>query len=135
MEESNFKECVFSEMDIKKFREFSRDTQVKIINELLNKYGTNTEVAKHIKISRCTFGKLRKELDVYRLHINNKTNNEKTQETKNDNCSKDNTSKKLKTEIKLSFTDCKCNILKRKLESIMLLLEDDYKYCVDIYVR
>lgn len=130
MEESNLKECSFSEMDIKKFREFSRDTQIKIIDELLSKYGTNTEVAKHIKISRCTFGKLRKELDVYR--VTKKETNEQVQEIKNDTCSENDKLQKLNTKIKLSFFNCKGDVLKRKLESIISLLEDNDSYCIDI---
>ena len=60
MEEKNLKDFNINEMTTTQFREFSKDTQFKIISELVEKYKTDAEISRHIKIGRCMIGNLRR---------------------------------------------------------------------------
>ena len=64
MEETNLKDFNINEMTAVQFRELSKDTQFKIISELVEKYRTDAEISRHIKIGRCTIGKFRRELGI-----------------------------------------------------------------------
>ena len=140
MEETNLKDFNINEMTAVQFRELSKDTQFKIISELVEKYRTDAEISRHIKIGRCTIGKFRRALGIasnkprgnYR-HIKKQNTSPKkapTFEKPQENPQKENL-----IEIKISLVKCNGTDLQKKLESVGLFLEDSKEYDVEFVLK
>ena len=133
MEEKNLREYNIAEMNIQQFRTLSKDTQTKILGELIEKYSSDTEIARHIKIGRCT---LRKELGFAPAKKGNPHPVPRNLRT---------TSSAAPTpvieepqnliEIKISLNECSGTDLQKKLESVGLFLEESKKYDVEFVLK
>ena len=140
MEEKNLKDFNINEMTTTQFREFSKDTQFKIISELVEKYKTDAEISRHIKIGRCMIGNLRRELGIasnksggsYRSIKKQNTSPKKTPtfEKPQEKPQKENL-----IEIKITLVKCNGTDLQKKLESVGLFLEDSKKYDVEFVLK
>ena len=136
MEEKNLREYNIAEMNIQQFRTLSKDTQTKILGELIEKYRSDTEIARHIKISRCTLKGLRKELGFAPARKGNLTSVPRKPRT---------TSSAAPTpvieepqnliEIKMSLNECSGTELQKKLESVGLFLEESKKYDIEFVLK
>lgn len=136
MEEKNLREYNIAEMNIQQFRTLSKDTQTKILGELIEKYSSDTEIARHIKIGRCTLRKLRKELGFAPAKKGNPHPVPRNLRT---------TSSAAPTpvieepqnliEIKISLNECSGTDLQKKLESVGLFLEESKKYDVEFVLK
>lgn len=141
MEERNLKEYNINTLDIIQFRTLSKDTQTKILGELIAKYGSNVEIERHTNFSRHTLSKLRKELGLAPAKPGNY-----------DRKSNPNTAPRTRTapisispsvteepqnliEIKIFLNDCSGADLQKKLESVGLFLEDNKKYHIDFVLK
>ena len=136
MEEKKLREYNIAEMNIQQFRTLSKDTQTKILGELIEKYSSDTEIARHIKIGRCTLRKLRKELGFAPSKKGNPHPVPRNPRT---------TSSAAPTpvieepqnliEIKISLNECSGTDLQKKLESVGLFLEESKKYDVEFVLK
>lgn len=136
MEEKNLREYNMAEMNIQQFRTLSKDTQTKILGELIEKYSSDSEIARHIKIGRCTLRELRKELgfapakkgNPHPVPCNPRTTSSAAptpviEEPQN------------LIEIKISLNECSGTDLQKKLESVGLFLEESKKYDVEFVLK
>lgn len=135
MEERNLKEYNINTLDISQFRTLSKDTQTKILGELIAKYGSNAEIERHTNFNKITLGKLRKELGLAPAKPGNydrKSNPNTapisispsvTEEPQN------------LIEIKIFSNDCSGADLKKKLGSVVLFLENNKKYHIDFVLK
>lgn len=141
MEEKNLREYNMAEMNAQQFRALSKDTQTKILRDLIEKYSSNMEIERHTNFSRHTLGKLRKELGLAPAKPGNY-----------DRKSNPNTAPRTRTapvsispsvteepqnliEIKIFLNDCSGADLQKKLESVGLFLEDNKKYHIDFVLK
>lgn len=136
MEEKNLREYNIAEMNVHQFKTLSKDTQTKILGELIEKYRSNSEIARHIKISRCTLRGLRKELGFEPTKKGNPHPVPRNPRT---------TSSAAPTpvieepqnliEIKMSLNECSGTELQKKLESVGLFLEEVKKYYIEFVLK
>lgn len=139
MEETNLKDFNINEMTTVQFRKFSKDTQFKIISELVEKYKTNSEIARHIKIDRCMIGHLRRELGIASNkpggHYPIKKQNTSPKKTPTFEKPQEKPQKENLIEIKISLVKCNGTDLQKKLESVGLFLEDSKEYDVEFVLK
>lgn len=135
MEEKNLREYNIAEMNAQQFRTLSKDTQTKILGELIEKYRSDSEIARHIKIGRCTLRELRKELGFAPAKPGNYVRKSNpAPRTRTAPTSVIEESQNL-IEIKISLNECSGADLQKKLESVGLFLEEGKKYDVDFVLK
>lgn len=138
MEEKNLREYNIAEMDIHQFRTLSKDTQTKILGDLIEKYRSDSEIARHIKIGRCTLRELRKELGFAPAKPGKPCNyvrgSNPAPRTRTAPTSVIEESQNL-IEIKISLNECSGADLQKKLESVGLFLEEGKKYDVEFVLK
>lgn len=135
MEEKNLREYNIAEMNAQEFRTLSKDTQTKILGELIEKYRSNSEISRHIRISRFALRELRKELGFAPAkpgNYNRKSN--PAPRTRTAPTSVIEESQNL-IEIKISLNECSGTDLQKKLESVGLFLEDSKKYDIEFVLK
>lgn len=136
MEEKNLREYNIAEMNTQQFKTLSKNTQTKILGELIEKYRSNSEIARHIKISRCTLKELRKELGFapakkggsHPVSRKPKTTSSAVHISKEPQ-------KENFIEIKISLNECSGTDLQKKLESVGLFLDDSKKYDIEFVLK
>lgn len=135
MEEKNLKEYNIAEMDAHQFKTLSKDTQTKILGELIDKYSSNAEISRHTRMSRLALRGLRRELGFEAAkpgNYNRKSN--PTPRTRTEPISKEPQKENL-IEIKISLNECSGTDLQKKLESVGLFLEESKKYDVEFVLK
>lgn len=135
MEEKNLREYNIAEMNAQQFRTLSKDTQTKILGELIEKYRSDSEIARHIKIGRCTLRELRKELGFAPAKPGNyNRESNPAPRTRTAPASVIEEPQNL-IEIKISLNECIGADLQKKLESVGLFLEEGKKYDVEFVLK
>lgn len=134
MEERNLKEYNINTLDIKQFRTLSKDTQTKILGELIEKYSSTAEISRHINIGIVTLRELRKELGFAPGRPGNYKRSNPTPRTRVAPASVVEEPQNL-IEIKISLNECSGADLQKKLESVGLFLEEGKKYDVDFVLK
>lgn len=135
MEEKNLIECNIAEMNAQQFRTLSKDMQTKILGDLIEKYSSNLEISRHIKIGRSTLRELRKELGFAPAKPGNYVRKSNpAPRTRTAPTSVIEESQNL-IEIKISLNECSGADLQKKLESVGLFLEEGKKYDVEFVLK
>ena len=135
MEEKNLREYNIAEMNAQQFRTLSKDTQTKILGELIEKYSSNLEISRHTKIGRPALRELRKELGFAPAKPGNYVRGSNpAPRTRTAPTSVIEESQNL-IEIKISLNECSGADLQKKLESVGLFLEEGKKYDVEFVLK
>lgn len=137
MQETNLKDINISTMDINQFRSLSKDTQKAVMQNLIDKYQTNTEIAKNTLIKRRELSRVRATLNLEPSKRGRSQKKVKELE-QNKNTPVVGEEKPLNpnvAEIEIYLQNYSKFDLQKKLDTLMLLLDENRKYDIDFVIK